>query len=282
MRVHQAVQPEQRAALASCGLAPADPDSPCAQVMPLEAYLTAPGAGGPVVALFSGVLEPRHAELFTKERPPLLLACRQQGVPACWEIRASAVMLSDAPLPTIAPVPWEFWKVGSIGDLKTLATYAAWKAEQAKGSANAAAAVGDVMYELAANALFDAPRSAEGVQRYAHQRGPDTEIAPEDACIAALAFHDGRAYLAVKDRFGALSAEPIVAVLSGLGGKAKVNASGGGAGLGLRRVVEHSDLWAVRVSKGIACEVLSVVSLGDTRRRLQEPKSLLFHGLLRA
>ncbi len=56
----------------------------------------------------------------------------------------------------------------------------------------------------------------------------------------------------------------------------RVDASGGGAGLGLRRILEHSDVVAVRVAAGRESRVLCVVDLGEARRRATQPKSLLF------
>ncbi|NVJ03376.1 hypothetical protein HV824_35505, partial [Myxococcus sp. AM009] len=58
--------------------------------------------------------------------------------------------------------------------------------------------------------------------------------------------------------------------------RVQVDASGGGAGLGLRRILEHSDVVAVRVAAGRESRVLCVVDLGEARRRAAQPKSLLF------
>jgi hypothetical protein len=67
-----------------------------------------------------------------------------------------------------------------------------------------------------------------------------------------------------------------VKVIAGLGTKARVDASGGGAGLGLRRVIEWSDLWSIRVSPGVSSEVLCVIDLTEARARSARPKSLFF------
>jgi hypothetical protein len=56
----------------------------------------------------------------------------------------------------------------------------------------------------------------------------------------------------------------------------QVNVSGGGAGLGIRRILEQCDLIAIRVVPGRETRVLGVVGLGDARRRAALPKSLLY------
>lgn len=83
-------------------------------------------------------------------------------------------------------------------------------------------------------------------------------------------------WLEVVDRFGGLRPGPFARALGGWGGRVQVDASGGGAGLGLRRILEHSDVVAVRVAAGRESRVLCVVDLGEARRRATQPKSLLF------
>jgi hypothetical protein len=78
------------------------------------------------------------------------------------------------------------------------------------------------------------------------------------------------------DLFGRLTPGPIARALASLGGRAQVNASGGGAGLGMRRILEHCDLIAVRVVPGKETRMLGVVGFGEARRRAALPKSLLY------
>ncbi len=267
------------ASFISCGLKPTSQAMRAPRVVPIAALATQVDDGTPIVALFDGKIQPEHAALLRVARPPLLLACRSDGKPSPWELRALAVLLGAAPLTAIAPVASFAWKIGGMNDLRALAQEAEAAVRNAGAGSAAAAIVADVMYELAANALFDAPHTDEGVPKYAHQRGVEVEFAATDACRATVAVADGRAYLSATDLFGRLTAVPIAAMLEGLGAKAQVNKSGGGAGLGLRRVVEQSDLWAVRVSPSVVTEVLCVVDLGDTRRRAGSPKSLLFTAL---
>ncbi|MFP2933856.1 hypothetical protein ACLESO_53750, partial [Pyxidicoccus sp. 3LG] len=122
----------------------------------------------------------------------------------------------------------------------------------------------------------DAPVDGRGQHLYAHRRTEVREVEPEDACELAWAVADGRIWLEVVDRFGGLRPGPFARALDGWGGRVQVDASGGGAGLGLRRILEHSDTVAVRVTAGRESRVLCVVDLGEARRRATQPKSLLF------
>lgn len=142
---------------------------------------------------------------------------------------------------------------------------------------SAASACADVLYELAANALLDAPVDADGQPTYAHRRDdPGLQISPEDAAVVAFGVKGTRAYLGAVDRFGRLTAEPLARTVEGLGARARVNHAGGGAGLGLRRIVEQSGLIAARVVPGQLTEVLCAVDLEEVRRRATGPKSLFF------
>jgi hypothetical protein len=111
---------------------------------------------------------------------------------------------------------------------------------------------------------------------HAHRRAEVQEVDPEDACELGLAVDGSRIYLEAVDRFGRLTTAPFARALESYGGRVQVNSSGGGAGLGLRRMIEHSDDIGVRVVRGRESRVLCAVDLGDARRRAALPKSLLF------
>lgn len=258
------------------GFSPAAATAKLASVVPFGALVAQQDDGAPVVALFDGKILPSHAELLRLPRPPLLLACRENGQPSQWELRALAAWLAGAPLTALAPVPCSAWKIATVADLRAVSQDAEAAALEAGAGTAAGGIVADVMYELVANALFDAPHTASGTPKYAHQRGLEVQIEPGDACRATLAIADGRAYLTATDLFGRLTADPVASVVAGLGAKAQINSAGGGAGLGMRRLIEQSDLWAARVAPQVVTEVLCVVDLGDTRRRAGSPKSLMF------
>lgn len=235
-----------------------------------------PAAGPRRLVLFDGKLAPSHAELLRREPPALLLATRgPDGRPAAWEVRLLGALLRGGPLlPEGAAVTRH--RLQRVSDINTVADAASAAVVRAQGSRVAAGLVADVVHELAVNALLDAPVDAQGQQRYAHRRTEVTEVAAEDACELSHAVEDGRMWLEVVDRFGGLRPGPFARALEGWGGRVKVDSSGGGAGLGLRRILEHCATVAVRVSVGHESRVLCVVDLGDARRRAAQPKSLLF------
>jgi hypothetical protein len=148
--------------------------------------------------------------------------------------------------------------------------------QEAGGTKTAAQLAEDVLHELAVNAMLDAPVDAQGQPKYAHRRTEVQEVALEDACELGLAVDGSRLYVEAVDRFGRLTTGPFARALDSYGGRVSVNSSGGGAGLGLRRMIEHSDAIAVRVVRGRETRVLCAVDLGDARRRGAFPKSLLF------
>jgi hypothetical protein len=171
----------------------------------------------------------------------------------------------------------ERYYVGTLPGLRTASERVRTQLEEAGAPRGAAEACADVMYELAANALLDAPVDGSGAPRYAHRRDdPALRISPEDAAVIAFGVKGAHVFLGAVDRFGRLGPEPIARTLDGLGGRAKVNSEGGGAGLGMRRILEQSDLVAVRVVPGRTTEVLCAVELREVRRRAQGSKSLFF------
>ncbi|AGC46301.1 hypothetical protein MYSTI_05013 [Myxococcus stipitatus DSM 14675] len=228
------------------------------------------------VVLFDGVLKPEHAQWLHREPPALLLATRERdGGPSQWEARLLGVLLRQGSLlPERAEVVCH--PLRGVVDVQLAATAVGMAVEASEGSRVAAGLAADVAHEIAVNALLDAPVDARGAPRYAHRRTEVREVEPEDACELRFAVEDGRIWLEVVDRFGGLRPGPFARALEGWGRKVKVDASGGGAGLGLRRILEHSDAVAVRVVVGRESRVVCVVDLGDARRRAAQPKSLMF------
>ncbi len=228
------------------------------------------------LVLFDGRLTPAHAELITRDPPVLLLATRDPQVgPTEWEARLlGAALRGEALVPGGLSVARQ--RLRRLRDVQHAAEAASLIVQEAGGSKTAAQLAADVLHELAVNALLDAPVDAQGQPRYAHQRAQIQEVAAEDACELALAVDGARIYLEAVDRFGRLTTGPFGKALASYGGRVQVNSEGGGAGLGLRRMMEHSDAIAVRVVRGRETRVLCAVDLGDARRRAALPKSLLF------
>ncbi|WP_093524485.1 hypothetical protein [Stigmatella erecta] len=228
------------------------------------------------LVLFDGLLGPAHADLLSREPPALLLATRgaERG-PTEWEaMLLGAVLRGGSLVPEQGSVVRQ--RLRRLVDIQHAAEAASMVVEEAGGSRTAATLAADVLHELAVNAMLDAPVDAQGQPKYAHRRTEVKEIDAEDACELALSVAEGRIYLEAVDRFGRLTPRPFVQALASYGKRVQVNASGGGAGLGLRRMIEHSDAIAVHVSQGRESRVLCAVDLGEARRRAALPKSLLF------
>jgi hypothetical protein len=252
------------------------------QVAPLLVRGGLPLVAGPgrpsarELLLFDGRLGPSQAALLERQPPPLLLALREPGGgPSAWEVRVLSALLNRQRMqpPGVQGVKL---RLERVLDLKAASSEAAALVESAGGSRSAANLAADVMHELAANALLDAPVDASGTPLYAHRREEVQAVAPQDACEVSMAVGEGGIYLEAMDRFGRLTAGPIARALASLGGRVQVNVSGGGAGLGMRRILEHSELIATRVLTGRETRMLCVVGLGESRRRSSLPKSLLF------
>ncbi|HVG57146.1 MAG TPA: hypothetical protein VNA24_01225 [Hyalangium sp.] len=228
------------------------------------------------LVLFDGKLQPAHAELLRRDPPALLLATREpDSGPTEWEAHLVGAVLRGGPL--VPPgVTVARQKIRRLKDVQSAAEAAGLVVQEAGGTKTAAQLAEDVLHELAVNALLDAPVDAQGQPKYAHRRTEVQEVAPEDACELGLAVDGSRIYLEAVDRFGRLTTGPFARALDSYGGRVQVNSSGGGAGLGLRRMIEHSDAIAVRVVRGRESRVLCAVDLGDARRRAAFPKSLLF------
>jgi hypothetical protein len=226
--------------------------------------------------LFDGRLGPSQAALLEQEPPALLLATREPGgLPSSWEMLVlSSLLRGESLMPPGAAVA-KLW-LERVLDLKVASSEAAALVETSKGHRNAVGLAADVMHELAANALLDAPADGQGTPFYAHRRESVQAVAQEHICQVSMAVGEGGIYLEAVDLFGRLGPGPIARALASLGGRAQVNASGGGAGLGMRRILENCDLIAVRVVPGKETRMLGVVGLGEARRRTALPKSLLY------
>ncbi len=244
--------------------------------LPVVARGGSPRAPARELVLFDGRLGPAHAAMLERTPPALLLASREPGgLPSAWETRVlGALLRGETLMPPGAPVA-KLW-LERVVDLKGASSEAAALVESSKGSRSAASIAAEVMHELAANALLDAPADEHGTPLYAHRRDSVQAVAPEHVCQVSLAVGEGGIYLEAVDLFGRLTPGPIARAVASLGGRMQVNASGGGAGLGMRRIVEACELIAVRVVPGKETRMLGVVGLGEARRRAALAKSLLY------
>jgi hypothetical protein len=234
-------------------------------------------AQAPTILAYDGRLKPELGTLLRQSSSAFFLSCPGDArVPQAADLMVLSKLLRRSTLlPDFEGV--QRYYVGSLDSLRSISERVMVHLESAGAPASAAQAAADVMYELAANALLDAPAGEDGKPRYAHRRDePGLRIAAEDAAVITFGIQGKKAVLGAFDRFGRLTHEPLSRTLEGIGGRAKVNDSGGGAGLGLRRIVEQSELVAARVIPGRATEVLCTVDLGESRRRAANPKSIFF------
>jgi hypothetical protein len=232
-----------------------------------------------VLEWVQGRFLPEHADTLEAHARVVLVAQRTESadpgrIPP-WELHLLRQFLSRQPL--LPAGGMREMKVSSMNEAD-LAMGIAAQLVQAEGAGRAVQeAAGDITYELLVNALLDAPVNAEGFPKYAHQREANPQIDSADACRLQLAVAEGRLFIGVTDRYGRLGPRPFARVLRTFGGKVKVDPSGGGAGLGLRRIVDASDAVAVRVGEGRMTEVCAVLNLEEVRRRAAGLKSFMFH-----
>jgi hypothetical protein len=239
--------------------------------------ISGPDPSAPLVALYDGHLDPAYADWVASSPPVMFLACREQtGTPSEWEVRMLAQLLRKTPLFKLLPGEVIAWDVRQLTDLSRVSGESEAACRKAGARASVATMVAEVMHELVANALLAAPVDASGSPKYALRRSEQPIIATEDVCIAALSMHEGRAFLAARDRHGTLSTGPVARAIRAMGGKAAMNTSGGGAGLGLIRVLQQCDAFGARVVRGVSSEVVCALDMGEARRRTSRPKSVFF------
>ncbi len=127
-------------------------------------------------------------------------------------------------------------------------------------------AVESVVDELVTNAVYDAPRDADGTARYAAvDRRTKVTLRPSEHVTVRWGGDGDVLVIAVSDPFGALEParvrERLRACLSG--GDA-IEHKAGGAGLGLYTVLSHCARLAINVDRGVRTEVIATI---DLRRR---------------
>ena len=228
------------------------------------------------LVLFDGRLTPAHAALLERAPPALLLATRGPGgTPSPWELRVLGALLRDEPLMPPGAAVAKLW-LEQVMDLKVASSEAAALVEACRGGRTLAGLAAEVMHELAANALLDAPADARGTPLYAHQRDTVRAVAPEHVCQVSFAMAEEGIYLEAVDLFGRLEVGPLMRAVAAWGTRMQINSAGGGAGLGMRRILEACELVAVRVVPGRETRMVGVVGMGESRRRAGQAKSVMY------
>jgi hypothetical protein len=136
-----------------------------------------------------------------------------------------------------------------------------------------------IVDEVVTNAIFNAPRDADGKPRYAHLgRREAVTLGPEEA--AELQFACDGDYIAVAqvDPFGALTADSVIAYLNRclIKGPEQMETKAGGAGIGLYRVFQSLSKFIINIRPGKRTEVIALIDLRLSMRQFKQlPKS--FH-----
>lgn len=245
-----------------------------ARLVRFDALSKLPDGDGTVVAVVSGPLAPEHASAMRRNTPAQLLS--DTATAGSMHLQVLTRLLQGGFLVDAAGPPKEQYRLGALRDLDLVATRAAVAAASWGASKAVASVYRDVVYEATANALLDAPVDEKGNRKYAFRRDESPDIDPQDICAVALGATGSWLWVVARDRFGTLTPAPLAATIGGLKERARMDMSGGGAGLGMRRLLESSVVLACRVVPGHLTEVLSVVTLSEVRRRASEPKSVFF------
>lgn len=124
-------------------------------------------------------------------------------------------------------------------------------------------AVSAVADELVTNAVYDAPRGADGVARYAAvDRRQKITLDPWEHVTVRWGSDGDRLAVSVTDWFGALRAEHVRAGLRRcLTHVDPIEQKAGGAGLGLYTALAYSAQLVVNVERGARTEIIAVIDL---------------------
>jgi hypothetical protein len=136
-----------------------------------------------------------------------------------------------------------------------------------------------VVDELVTNAIYHAPRTADGAPKYAH-RSRREPLRLADHEVGHLEFACDGDYIAIAqiDPFGALTPDTVIGYLNRclVHGPEPLEDTTGGAGLGLYRVFQSLSKFIINIDPGRCTEVICLLDLRLTMKRFrQAPKS--FH-----
>lgn len=145
--------------------------------------------------------------------------------------------------------------------------------DEAGAASRQVSLVAGVAHELLMNAMYTAPRSSDGRQKYAHDRKQFIRLEPDEVPSLRWATDGQRLGIQVSDRFGGLDREHLYGgILRGLDsahlGEA-VDVRGGGAGLGLYQIYASASSVFVEVQRTRRTDIVAMfdldVSLRDQR-----------------
>ncbi len=127
--------------------------------------------------------------------------------------------------------------------------------------------------ELITNAIYNAPRDAEGEPKYQRlSRREPVELADDE--VGQLEFACDGDYIAIAqiDPFGALTQDTVVSYLNRclVKGPEQLSEASGGAGIGLYRVFQSLSKFIINVDPGKRTEVICLLDLRLTMKRFRQ------------
>jgi CheY-like chemotaxis protein len=131
-----------------------------------------------------------------------------------------------------------------------------------------------VVDELVTNAIYNAPRTADGQPKYA-QLSRREPVTLDDDEVGQLEFACDGDYIAIAqiDRFGALTPATVVSYLSRWFAHRPehiVSEASGGAGIGLFRVFQSLSKLVINIDPGRRTEVICLLDLRLTMKRFRQ------------
>jgi hypothetical protein len=202
--------------------------------------------------------------------------------PRSWEILMLARRFTASELPTIsAYLDWGFTSVEL--DVRSTADrdHAVAAINDFVGRLQVPRRIvdmfGELGHELLMNAMYDAPVDAAGKPKYAADRKADLRLTERERPKVRLASDGSKLVLQVRDPFGRLERKHVFDGLArGLAG-GEMDASHGGAGLGMMVCHNASSAMFFDVARGHHTEVTAVFELDMNLRELRtQAKSLHF------
>jgi hypothetical protein len=216
---------------------------------------------------------------------------RFQSTPRTWEIALATRMLlasdsdptSLADLFVGAPVVAEF-RPATPSDRDKLLRGISQFVERAGAPDRVSSRIADVGHELVMNATFDAPVNVSGEVRYASDRRAEVVLELDEVPLVQVSTDGILVALQVRDPFGRLSRDHVLAsIMRGAAGAEAVaseviDVSNGGAGLGLWRVYSQSAVTIVDIVPGHSTTVTAVfdMDVGPRDARNLPPSLHLF------
>ncbi len=166
--------------------------------------------------------------------------------------------------------------------LHQAATSFAAQAARSGAAARVASRVGEVTHELLMNAMYDAPVNHYGEARYAFDRRAEIQLEDHEMPVAVLATDGILVAVQVTDPFGRLSRRQVLAGISRgqtalHGGDVHrfIDASHGGAGLGMWRIYAGAAVTIVDIVPGHSTSVTAIFDIDVGQRDARSiPSSL--------